>query len=127
MYEVWGYRCMLLVLFIFHVFLFLYCLVTDTYPLPLICIHIISLFVLLGWLLKSVQVKKIDAIIVVILFILAFALRIYRVDQITPGMWGDEVGYAVLGEQLVDSGKFVPFSDDLFAPPLHFCIYWDLL
>ena len=32
-------------------------------------------------------------------------------------MWGDEVGYGVIGETIIESQAFKPFTYDIFAPP----------
>ena len=116
----------LLLLLGIHIPLFLYFFFTDTYPLIFIAIHLLCLAFLYFWTLKPDTSRLLrkkyapDICIIAILFFVALAIRLYRVDQITPGMWGDEVGYAKLGERLVDSGTFTPFSDDLFAPPTPF-------
>jgi len=107
-------------------FLFLFFFITDSYPLFLIIIHIVSLILFWSWIINrttcSLFFKKNrwDIAIMILIFIAGLAIRLYRVDQITPGMWGDEVGYAILGEQVVDAHMLTPFTPDLFAPPTPF-------
>jgi hypothetical protein len=114
------------ILFGINLGLFFWFYFTDGYPFFLVIINILSLLIITFKILRNISIHTflkthtVDVAIIFLLCILAFVIRIYKVDTITPGMWGDEVGYAKIGERLVDAKKFVPFSDDLFAPPTPF-------
>jgi len=116
----------ILLVFSLNFCVFCWFLITDVYPIALVGINASSIIGIVFMILRGQSIRKflrnhlVDVGIVFTLFILAFAIRIYKIDVITPGMWGDEVGYAKIGERLVDAKKFVPFSDDLFAPPTPF-------
>lgn len=64
-----------------------------------------------------------DTLIAVLLFLVAFAIRIYKVDQITPGMWADEITVSQAGESLVDSGKFTIYVSNNYGRPSPFLYF----
>jgi hypothetical protein len=105
---------------------FLYFLLFDLYPLPLVFLNVFSIILLWGSVVLSILKKQkrkdilIESCIVLSLFVISFAIRVYKIDVVTPGMWGDEVGYGRIAERVWDLGKYVPFTDDAFAPPSPF-------
>ncbi|MCX6816567.1 MAG: hypothetical protein NTZ93_01745 [Candidatus Beckwithbacteria bacterium] len=61
--------------------------------------------------------KKLNWLICLILFLAAFLLRLYKIDQVTPGMWGDEITVGQASENLLLSRQITPFVDVNYGHP----------
>lgn len=60
---------------------------------------------------------RIDAVVVILLFLTALLVRFYRIEDVTPGAWGDEITIGEVGEKLIDTGKIIPFIEDGLGHP----------
>ncbi len=67
--------------------------------------------------MKTALRLRLDLILVGCLFLLSLWLRLYRVEEITPGMWGDEVVVAETGEKLLAPFQLTPFVDVNYGHP----------
>src|SRR3989338_4252234 len=96
---------------------------TQKFPTPLMLIHILTLIFLSLWIFNPkkiyifIQKNRLDLVLIACLFLLAFIVRLYKVEVITPGMYGDEVTIAMAGEQVLSSREFVPFVDINYGHP----------
>ncbi len=89
--------------------------ITGKYPFFIILLHFVSLIFLF---LYSANVKqlwiflkknKTDLIITALLFAMAFIIRVYNIDVVTPGLQGDELILPSLGLQLLKSSSYLPY------------------
>lgn len=98
-----------------NLFAFLRFYIYQDYPLLLLFLHLISIVILWIWAINPVKIlnfikrKPIDLIIIFSLFFLALAVRLYKIDVITPGMWSDEIVIGKTAERLLDSPEYTPF------------------
>lgn len=103
------------VIFAVNGFFFLYFVFTNSYPSWMVCLHLVSLTIIFLPLFNIRQVKyllgkyKIDLVIGTIFLISAFFLYLYKIEIITPGMWGDEITVGRMAEKLFASKQFTPF------------------
>src|SRR3972149_1631793 len=97
-----------LALFVIFVFL-------RQYPPVFILIHIASLVFLWGIVLARLEIIKLlmgrwrETLIFIILVILALSVRLYKVEEVTPGIYGDEVTAARMSLDLLKNPDWPPF------------------
>ncbi|MEK7571222.1 MAG: glycosyltransferase family 39 protein [Patescibacteria group bacterium] len=110
-------------LFAINIFLFLLFSITQHFPIFAIMIHYISVLLLAGWVLYSKKLlpflKKhiFDIFLACCLFIAAFAIYLYKIDVITPGVHLDEITVAKASELVFASSEYVPFVDVNYGHP----------
>jgi 4-amino-4-deoxy-L-arabinose transferase-like glycosyltransferase len=51
------------------------------------------------------------------LFIVALAVRLYKIGVLTPGMWGDEISFARIAEKLLTTSHYLPYVTDNYGHP----------
>jgi hypothetical protein len=75
---------------------------------------------------KQIKLKYLDLIIFFALFLLSLGVRSYKLEEVTPGMWGDEIVTAQVGERLIDTKDFAPFVTDNYghSTPLLYLTGW---
>ena len=106
-----------------NILLFLYFYTFQTYPLFLLIIHVLSIFVLWAWVIKPVRMfaniktYRKDLLLILCLVCIAFFARVYMIDTVTPGMWGDEVVVAVAGIKTLQLHSFLPYIPDYIGHP----------
>lgn len=114
------------ILLIINLPIFFYFLLTDSYPGVLVFTHFLTLILLVFWaafnenFFKDIKSKYVDIIIIFIIFFIALGIRLYKIEEVTPGMWGDEIVMAQAGEKLVESKSFLPFVPDNYGHPSPF-------
>jgi uncharacterized membrane protein len=95
--------------------LFLIFVFSNHYNVFTVVLNIISVFILLlslisyNKLFKCVYDHRFDIAICFSLFIIGILLYTYKVDVVTPGMWGDEEAIARAGEKILTSPELLPF------------------
>jgi 4-amino-4-deoxy-L-arabinose transferase-like glycosyltransferase len=100
--------------FILNFCLFITFLFTRYYSPFLMLLHIISL-VLLACLVVDKKLwtflvsKKKEILLICIFMLIAFLIRLYRVEEVTPGMYGDELTVAVTSLDLLKEPQLLPF------------------
>ena len=117
-----------------NLFLFGHFFATQSYPTPLILIYCLGLVIFWSWILKPeleiefLKKYRSDLIIILFLIVTALFIYLYRVENITPGAWGDEISFAQIGEKLVSFPSFRPFIEDNFGhpTPLFYLIGWSV-
>ena len=104
---------------IINIGLFITFLITRYYHPALILIHLLSLATLWVMVLKQLRLMEIiknkwkEIVCIVLLILTAFLVRMYRVEEITPGMYGDEVMVANWGVSALANPEWSPFGGDL--------------
>lgn len=117
------HRLIFISIFAVNVIFFFIFYLTQKFPTPAILIHILTLIFLSLWVVNPkkiysfIQKNRLDLVLIACLFLLALMLRLYKVEVITPGMYGDEVTIAIAGEQVLSSHEFVPFVDVNYGHP----------
>jgi 4-amino-4-deoxy-L-arabinose transferase-like glycosyltransferase len=68
-------------------------------------------FFLLGKIniLRTVNKHKTDIILAVALLLTAFFVYFYKIEVVTPGMWGDEITVASTGEKIFENWNSISF------------------
>lgn len=109
-------RPLLIAFIILHVFLFIFFLKTGLYQPVFMLIHIFVVITLWAAVLipKNIsqfffQYRK-DMVIAVSLLLIAFIIRLYKVEELPPGMWGDEISVARSSIDLFSSSQILPYS-----------------
>src|SRR5258706_10783174 len=110
-------------IFFLNTLLFLFFLMTNSYPFYAVGINLLSIITL--WVgtfsLKSIiQIRNkraIDLVLIICLFLFAFTVYLYKIDVITPGVQGDEITIAKVSEQVINSSNFVPFLPFAYGHP----------
>jgi|GEM_PF-3178396 len=103
--------------------LFLYFVFSKHYPFWLVFIHFLSIIYLLFLQIKKNRIKKFiigylkEILIGLVFFITALFLYLYKIDIITPGMWGDEVTVGRMAEKLLTLKDFTPYININFGHP----------
>jgi hypothetical protein len=103
--------CLLTISFILSCFFYW----TDSFPYWSITLYIASSSTFIASFLSWKKIKKTtnylryDLVIAVALGAIAFTLYTYRIAEITPGLWGDEVALGWMAEQLMHRSSFTPF------------------
>ena len=70
---------------------------TKHFHTPLMLLHISSIILLWGWVLKRMKLLDLcsknrkEVLLILLLIIVAFIVRIDRVEEFTPGMYADEL------------------------------------
>ncbi len=96
---------------------------TDSFPYRSIFLYVltISLFFLSFFSFKKLRKVLLDYIIDLViaglLMLTAFPLYLYRITEITPGVWGDEVSLGWMAEELLYRTTFTPFLTDNLGHP----------
>ena len=112
-----------ILIFLINTFCFLYYFLTNSYPWITIMVQIISMCILfftilsLKKILHFIYKHQVETIIGFILFLATFILYLFRLDKITPGMWGDEVSVGLMSENLYKLTSFTPFVTDNMGHP----------
>ncbi|MBU2103380.1 MAG: glycosyltransferase family 39 protein [Candidatus Omnitrophica bacterium] len=87
----------------------------NTYPnwaffLYLICTGVFYFsFVPFNMLKLLIKKYRFDLILAVVIVTLSLALYLFRVTNITPGLWGDEISLGYMAEELNQKNTFTPF------------------
>lgn len=104
-----------IVILLINIALFLIFTISRKFSTPLVIIHTVTLLVLWLYVLKINKLPRIlrqhwpDLALIVALFLTALVINLYKVEAVTPGMWGDEVTIAMAGEKVLSSKEFTPF------------------
>ena len=97
-------------LFLLNLCLFFIFFVTNHFPKPLMLVNFLSSLSLWIYVLKNPYKKfKTETLIAMVLFLVTIIVGLYRVEEITPGMYGDEVTlgrYALKTIQLEEAPPF---------------------
>ncbi|MBU4017247.1 glycosyltransferase family 39 protein [Patescibacteria group bacterium] len=110
-------------LFAVNIALFILFSVTQHFPIFALVIHNISILLLTIWALYSKNLlpflKKhiFDIFLACSLFIIAFAIYLYKINVITPGVHLDEITVAKASELVFSSPEYVPFVDVNYGHP----------
>jgi len=102
-------------IFLINFLLFLFFVITNSYPFFAVLINIISVLAL-GYLITPHTItppmhklKRFDSITLVCLFFFALILYLYNIDTITPGIQNDELSIAQASEKILSASQFLPF------------------
>src|SRR6476619_2788292 len=76
--------------------LFLFVFITHHYPPVLTMLHVLSLIVLCSVVINKnlialIRTKRNEIFLILGLILFAFLIRIYQLEEIPPGMYGDEL------------------------------------
>ena len=97
-----------------NIALFIFFLLTKHFHTPLMLLHITSIILLWGWVLKRMKLLDVcskhwkEVLLILSLVLVAFFVRIDRVEEFTPGMYADELTVAKSGLQLLAQSDFPP-------------------
>jgi 4-amino-4-deoxy-L-arabinose transferase-like glycosyltransferase len=103
--------------------LFVIFLVSRHYPPLLMLLHIISLVVLWGVVLYRLQVRKLIAgrgkelLLILALVTASVCVGLYKVEELTPGMYGDEISVGAKSVALVNRPEWLPFVGEHYSHP----------
>lgn len=116
-------RLPLLTVFILNLCLFGYFLITGCFSWSLALIQVASLLILIiaHIPLQSIRLillkKHRELEIIGIILVISLFSRMYKLDQITPGMWGDEITVARMALDLKRQTNFLPFVETNYGHP----------
>ncbi len=105
-----------------NLLLFFVFLLTRHYPPLLMFLHIVSLVALWCYLLRGVKVvpflatKWKEIVLIAVLVVAALGIRLYRVEELPPGMYSDELTVARYSLKLLNEPEWPPFIG-LYAHP----------
>lgn len=99
-----------------NLIIFAYFVTAREYPPLIMSLHIATIVLL--WLMifqklhliKIIKSKYKELLIIFLLFIVAFMIRIFQVEDITPGMYGDELTVAVFSLGLLEYPEWIPYD-----------------
>jgi len=103
--------------------LFIILFLSHHYSPIVILLHIISLILLWGFVLYHLRVvtylrtKWKELVLIIFLIIIALFTRLYRVEEITPGMYGDELTVAMTSLHLLKETEWPPFINNGYYHP----------
>lgn len=104
-------------IFVINFVLFSLFFVTQKFPAPFLLLHLITLIMLFAWTvdIKAVfafmRKNRLDLLLLICLFFIAFGIRMYKVEEITPGMYGDEFVIAKESERILSLPEYIPFTE----------------
>ncbi|MBA3724662.1 MAG: glycosyltransferase family 39 protein [Candidatus Levybacteria bacterium] len=110
------------ILLAINICVFLSFIFTKHYFPFFIFINILSIIILWGivwkeYVHRSIVAHKGKEILIVLgLFGVAFLVRLYGIENVTPGMYGDEVTVAVQSLQLLNQKEWLPFIGNYSHP-----------
>ncbi len=93
------------------------------YPSILIFFHIASIFILWGFLfmklnfINAIKNRWKELVLILLLTLVAFFVRIYQIEEISPGMYGDEIAVAQWGLRLIQKPDIPPFISEGYYHP----------
>lgn len=108
---------------VINVFLFIRFFLNQQFPLYAVLINLLSILVLCLWAFSGKEIRKsikrnyLDILIVFLLFALATGVRLYKIEEVTPGVWGDEIVVGEAAEVLVDKPEFTPYANVAYGRP----------
>ncbi len=99
-----------------NLIIFAYFVTFRKYPPLIMSLHITTVALL--WLmifqklhlLRIIKSKYKELLIIFLLFTLAFMIRMFQVEEITPGMYGDELTVAVFSLDLLKYPEWIPYD-----------------
>lgn len=104
--------------------LFIIFIASNYFSSILMIIHILSVIILWLWvvypknIIKFYKENRRDMAWMVVLILAAFLIRYFKLAEIPPGMWGDEVSVARQSMELLKRKGILPYSDTYFHPTL---------
>ena len=108
----------------FNAAIFFYCYLTQVYPIPLVVLNLISILILWRLSVRGLHLLSRsnlqDIFIIVLILVVSVLIRLYKIEIITSGMWGDEITVGRVAERVLRSSQFIPFVSDNYghATPL---------
>jgi hypothetical protein len=108
---------------ILNVFLVAFYFLMQKFSTSLLIIHSLFFLACFIWAINPKAIfshfrkNRWDLIILICLMLLAFSIRMYKIEEITPGMYGDEVSIAQAGEKILSPFEFTPFLDVNYGHP----------
>lgn len=108
---------------VLHVLLFFNFIFSRNFAPIFIALHILTIIALWIFLLQSLKVLTIvrsywkEICIICLLILIAFFVRIDRLEEVTPGMYPDEIGVAQWGIKLLQEQNFAPFIAEGYYHP----------
>ena len=104
-------------LFLLNLCLFFIFFVTNHFPKPLMLVNFLSSLSLWIYVLKNPYKKfKTETLIAMVLFLVTIIVGLYRVEEITPGMYGDEVTLGRYALKTIQLEEAPPFYGE-YSPP----------
>ena len=110
-------------LLIINILLFINFVYSKSFSSILMYVHILSIILLWGFLFVQINLhKKIkkhwkEGCLILLLIFLAFLVRMDRLEEISPGMYSDEIDVAQRGLQLYDKPDLPPFISENYYHP----------
>lgn len=108
----------------FNILLFFIFLFTQKFPAYLVIPQIFSVLILgflcleFSLILPFLKTKKLDILLLSILFISSFLLTSFKIGEVRPGIYGDELSTAIIGEKILNSKEIPPFVPGYYTSTL---------
>lgn len=105
--------------------LLLFCVffVTQVYPWPLVVlqagsiVYLIFAHIQFRKLWRMIQKHETEIYVLGAILALSLYIRLYRIEEVTAGMWGDEISVARMAQDLQKQSNFIPFVPTNFGHP----------
>ncbi len=114
---------------VFNTFLFFLFLYTRSYPTYLMFIHFATIIIL--WVIifaktdifGTIKAHNKEIVLVFLLIVLSLWIRLYKIDELSPGLWGDEIAVGTYAVSFIKQNQLPPFVlDHPYSMPVTYAI-----